>query len=101
MATSTIKRNKPRGFGTAVVLDGYTSASNVYTVPTDGMVTISSNYPSQNYITLNVNSANVASCNGGGKTDETSSFPVYAGDRVYLVYNVGTGNTARFRPYTY
>lgn len=97
----------PTGFGTSVNIAGYTS-SNMYTVPSNGIVTASLYFANGNYIAVNVSSVEVirlANCNGVANmvSSNTVSFPVYKGQQVYVTRSGPNASycTAYFRPYTY
>lgn len=101
MATSTIKNTRPTGIGDPINLIPYNSASNAYTAPEDGLVTVDVAGTSGNNVTINIDGINFISVAGISGSTQTLTIPVYKGMIMYTRFNVGNNNYARYRPFTY
>ena len=99
-----VNKKKYKGYGAAVNIESYSSSSNTYTVPTDGIVRIICTYRSNSYIQL-YNSSGTAlaqqsstgNANMGGNL--AVAVPVYKDMKIYVVRS-STYSTAIFIPYT-
>ena len=103
MANSTIKNNSPSAIGEAVDLTPYTSSTNYYTIPSDGLLTVDvAGGSTGNNVTMNIDGINlIAVAGSSAQVTQTLSIPVYKGMKVYTRFNIGNGNYARYRPFIY
>lgn len=98
-----IKRKDYTSVGTEINITGYSSSSNLYTVPSDGYVKIQATYRANSYITLFREGGEVlAQMSSPGTSNAagnlTCSTPVCKGMKVYITSN-SQYNYAGFVPY--
>lgn len=91
-----------KGYGSSVNLASYTSSSNTYTVPRDGVVILNCTYRSGSYLMLYADGILVgeqstpAAYNAQGNNVVT--VPVVKGQKLYVTIS-SAYSTAVFRPY--
>lgn len=95
--------DKPKGYGTAVSLASYTSSSNQYSVPQDGLLKVVCTYRSNSYVIAYVNNTLMAEMaspsNANAAGNIATSIPVYKGQKVYINRS-STYSTVDFIPFT-
>lgn len=96
---------KNTGYGDGVSITSYTSASNPYTCPSDGIIIIGGTYRSGHYIMLyDVKGTVVAETASGGSANDAGNTviptPVFEGQKFYVIQTSGNYCTAYFIPFT-
>lgn len=104
-----MRTGKPVGYGTNVDITSYTSTSNMYTIPSDGIIEINCNYRAGSYIMVYIfnatgtNSSALVQQSAAAAGDQGNSYaqcPVFKGQRVY-VQTSNTYSYAYFKPFIY
>lgn len=92
------------GYGSGVNISSYSSSSNQYTVPSDGIIKISITYAKGNYAYLRVGGLELAQVSSTSASATTGlvgnmgcSTPVFKGQKVYI-QSSGTAS-ATFYPF--
>lgn len=98
--TDWIKVKNYTGYDSEVEITSYSSSSNYYTAPKDGIVKMHSYYTNGNYVGCTV--LNSDGTNGqaysvrSANTHVQVPVPIFKGQRVYVHYNSGSGNHVYF-----
>ena len=91
-----------KGYGTAVDISGYTSASDPYTCPKDGLMRINCNYRSGSYIMGYVDNdlmiEGAAGSSVGMQGNNIMTVPVFKGQKLYITRS-STYSFAHFIPF--
>lgn len=107
--TNWEKEHSFTGYGTAINITSYSSASNKYTIPANGLVLIQCSYRANMYIYGHVYNADdtnevfIQLSTGGSnfQGNQQAVIPVFKGQKAYIQTNNTSYNFGQFVPYTY
>lgn len=84
--------------GSAVNIIGYSSSSNVYTLPSDGYVAITCDAPAETNVKVFIVGSFGFACSGSGQSYGRNAVFLKKGMKVYVEYEGSGFHTASFIP---
>ncbi len=92
------------GYGVSQGITNYTSSSNAFTVPKDGMLRLQTRYTQTNYIGVTIANSDLSNqiqfqVGGNGSANQNWAIPVFKGQKVWRHSNNGQYNYIDYIPF--